>query len=129
MVLGPQRLVRLCLCLCLSCPQLIPPCLERSLVVRGVMDSEWLADAHAAIDANAGSSLMTEVPEAVLEENVSLSRSPADASPTGSPIQIALLSLGLGQDWSWPEGTSPRLTGTELLPRFRMHVRPALPAG
>ena len=40
------------------------------MVVRGVMDSEWLADAHAAIDANAGSSLMTEVPEAVLEENV-----------------------------------------------------------
>ena len=94
MVLGPQWLVRLCPCLCLSRPQLIPPCLERSLVVRGVMDSEWLADAHAAIDANAGSSLMTEVPEAVLEENVSLSRSPADA--TASPIQIALLSLGVG---------------------------------
>ena len=60
------------------------------------MDSEWLADAHAAIDANAGSSLMTEVPEAVLEENVSLSRPPADAIYSSSSLAWCWVRAGVG---------------------------------
>jgi len=69
------------------------------LVVRGVMDAEWLAAANAAIDfaaANAENlpeghpSAIEEVPEQALREN----------------------------DWEWPEGTSPRLRGEINRPRI-----------
>ena len=69
------------------------------LVVRGVMDAEWLTAANAAIDfaaANAANlpeghpSAIEEVPEQALREN----------------------------DWEWPEDTSPRLRGDINRPRI-----------
>ena len=69
------------------------------LVVRGVMDEEWLAAANAAVDFAADNaanlpeghpSALEEVPEQALREN----------------------------DWEWPEDTSPRLRGEINRPRI-----------
>ena len=69
------------------------------LVLRGVMDEEWIAAANRAIDATMEAqstlpeghpSAIEEVPEQALREN----------------------------DWEWPEGTSPRLYGEIHRPRI-----------
>ena len=69
------------------------------LVVRGVMDEEWLAAANRAIDA-------------VLEMQ--------DSLPEGHPSRIEEVpEQALREnDWKWPEDTSPRLYGEINRPRI-----------